>query len=307
MSFPLASIAVYSSVVFGVFSNTQRLLSQLRHGDPAHAPALTDVAVASMMAGFVSVGIGTPVDLVKIRLQMQTQPYSKANFNPKPTVPGFPVYRGPIHCFRTVLQKEGIAGIYRGMGAMLLRDVPGYCLYFIPYTFFCDWITPDGCISPNPSSVWLAGGVAGVISWGTATPMDVVKSRLQADGVYLNKYKGTLDCILQSYQNEGLKEGSSVSCPCRETAASSCSCLPIAESGHELACFVEGTEHMLKNNVSSSAVIARLNLTFQTQLDRKFCESLARGNQCQYKTKGNVKEFLNKILTTYQEINKSRA
>lgn len=45
----------------------------------------------------------------------------------------------------------------------------------------------------------------GVISWGTATPMDVVKSRLQADGVYLNKYKGILDCILQSYQNEGLK------------------------------------------------------------------------------------------------------
>lgn len=44
---------------------------------------------------------------------------------------------------------------------MLLRDVPGYCLYFIPYTFFCGWITPDGCISPNPSSIWLAGGVAG--------------------------------------------------------------------------------------------------------------------------------------------------
>lgn len=71
------------------------------------------------------------------------------------------MYQGPIHCFRTVLQKEGIAGIYRGMGAMLLRDVPGYCLYFIPYTFFCGWITPDGCISPNPASIWLAGGVAG--------------------------------------------------------------------------------------------------------------------------------------------------
>ncbi|XP_009320975.1 PREDICTED: solute carrier family 25 member 48 [Pygoscelis adeliae] len=205
MSFPLASIAVYSSVVFGVFSNTQRLLSQLRHGDSSHTPALADVALASMVAGFVSVGIGTPVDLVKIRLQMQMQPYIKANIKLKPTIPGFPVYRGPIHCFRTVLQKEGIAGIYRGAGAMLLRDVPGYCLYFTPYTFFCEWITSDGCISPNPSSIWLAGGVAGAISWGTATPMDVVKSRLQADGVYLNKYKGTLDCILQSYQNEGLK------------------------------------------------------------------------------------------------------
>ncbi|XP_030360707.1 solute carrier family 25 member 48 isoform X3 [Strigops habroptila] len=206
MSFPLASIAVYSSVVFGVFSNTQRLLSQLRHGDPDSTPVLADVALASMVAGFISVGIGTPVDLVKIRLQMQTQPYIQANMKVNPTVPGFPVYQGPIHCFRTVLQKEGIAGIYRGAGAMLLRDVPGYCLYFIPYTLFCGWITPDGCISPNPSSIWLAGGVAGAISWGTATPMDVVKSRLQADGVYLNKYKGTLDCILQSYQNEGLKK-----------------------------------------------------------------------------------------------------
>ncbi|KAM6196353.1 solute carrier family 25 member 48 isoform 1-T1 [Sarcoramphus papa] len=206
MSFPLASIAVYSSVVFGVFSNTQRLLSQLRHGDPSRTPALADVALASMVAGFVSVGIGSPVDLVKIRLQMQTQPYIKANIKLEPTVPGSPVYRGPIHCFRTVLQKEGIAGIYRGAGAMLLRDVPGYCLYFIPYTFFCGWITPDGNISPNPASIWLAGGVAGAISWGTATPMDVVKSRLQADGVYLNKYKGTLDCILQSYQHEGLKK-----------------------------------------------------------------------------------------------------
>ncbi|KAM6251769.1 solute carrier family 25 member 48 isoform 2-T2 [Porphyrio hochstetteri] len=205
MSFPLASIAVYSSVVFGVFSNTQRLLSQLRHGDPSHTPALADVALASMVSGFISVGIGTPVDLVKIRLQMQTEPYIDGNTKLRPKFPGFPVYRGPIHCFRTVLQEEGIAGIYRGVGATLLRDVPGYCLYFIPYTFFCSWTTPDGCISPNPSSIWLAGGIAGAISWGTATPMDVVKSRLQADGVYLNKYKGILDCILQSYQNEGLK------------------------------------------------------------------------------------------------------
>ncbi|KAM6299762.1 uncharacterized protein AAHN32_007251 [Aegotheles albertisi] len=52
----------------------------------------------------------------------------------------------------------------------------------------------------------------------------------------------------------------------------SCSCLPIAEPGHELACFVEGTEHMLKNNISSREIIIRLNRAFQIQLDRKLCE-----------------------------------
>nr|XP_005483659.1 solute carrier family 25 member 48 [Zonotrichia albicollis] len=205
MSFPLASIGIYSSVVFGVFSNTQRFLSQLRHGDPAAAPSLGDMTLASLVAGVISVGIGTPVELVKIRLQMQTQPYTKANIKQNSTAPGSSVYRGSIHCFRTILQKEGIPGIYRGNVAMLLRDVPGYCAYFVPYAMFCDWITPHGSIAPNPFAIWMAGGVAGAVSWAVCTPMDVVKSRLQADGVYSKQYKGTIDCILQSYQNEGLK------------------------------------------------------------------------------------------------------
>uniref|UniRef100_A0A8D0GX70 Solute carrier family 25 member 48 n=1 Tax=Sphenodon punctatus TaxID=8508 RepID=A0A8D0GX70_SPHPU len=202
MSFPLASIAVYSSVVFGVFSNTQRLIGQHRYGDSNHAPALSDLAVASMVAGIVSVGIGGPVDLVKIRLQMQTQPFIEGRN--QSFVPHI-AYRGPVHCVSTILRQEGLAGVYRGAGAIILRDVPGYCLYFIPYTFLCGWITPEGCLSPSPYSVWMAGGIAGAISWGTATPMDVVKSRLQADGVYLNKYKGIVDCIAQSYQSEGFK------------------------------------------------------------------------------------------------------
>ncbi|NXW31796.1 IL9 protein, partial [Phaetusa simplex] len=106
------------------------------------------------------------------------------------------------------------------------------------------------------------------------------------------------------YTNRLLEERS-LGCPCRETAGSSCSCLPIAEPGHELACFVEGTKHMQENNnLSSNPIIAWLNQIFQVQRDRNLCESLARGKQCQYKTKGNVKEFLNKILRTYQAISK---
>ncbi|XP_056358512.1 solute carrier family 25 member 48 isoform X2 [Oenanthe melanoleuca] len=230
MSFPLASIGVYSSVVFGVFSGTQRWLARRRHGDAPAAPALADVALASVVAGGVSVGIGTPVELVKIRLQMQTQPYAKEKVQLNSTAPGSPVYRGPIHCLRTILEKEGIAGIYRGNVAMLLRDIPGYCAYFIPYAMFCDWITPDGSLSPNAFTIWMAGGVAGAVSWAVSTPMDVVKSRLQADGVYSNQYKGTLDCMLQSYQNEGLK------C-CQEDKKVSCFPEPAQQCGvGELSC-----------------------------------------------------------------------
>ncbi|XP_008983457.3 solute carrier family 25 member 48 isoform X2 [Callithrix jacchus] len=210
MSFPLASIAVYNSVVFGVFSNTQRFLSQHRCQEPEASPprTLSDLLLASIVAGVVSVGVGGPVDLIKIRLQMQTQPFRDANLGLKSSAVALgeqPVYQGPVHCIATIVRNEGLVGLYRGASAMLLRDVPGYCLYFIPYVFLSEWITPEACAGPSPCAVWLAGGVAGAISWGTATPMDVVKSRLQADGVDLNKYKGVLDCITQSYQKEGLK------------------------------------------------------------------------------------------------------
>ncbi|KAM6224285.1 solute carrier family 25 member 48 [Rhynchocyon petersi] len=208
MSFPLASIAVYNAVVFGVFSNTQRFLSQHRCREFETSPprTLSDLLLASMVAGVVSVGLGGPVDLIKIRLQMQTQPFREAGLHLNPrAVREQRAYHGPVHCMATIVRNEGLAGLYRGASAMLLRDVPGYCFYFIPYVFLNEWITPEGSAGPSAYAVWLAGGMAGAISWGTATPMDVVKSRLQADGVYFSKYKGVLDCISQSYQKEGFK------------------------------------------------------------------------------------------------------
>ncbi|ROL47346.1 Solute carrier family 25 member 48 [Anabarilius grahami] len=174
---------------------------------------MLDLTVASMLTGLVSVGVGAPVDLVKIRLQLQTQPVLAENFNlaGNGSVPlrsmgiqSQSMYRGPLHCISTVLQNEGIQGLYRGAGAMILRDIPGYTLYFIPYTLFCNWLNPDGNGTPHPCCIWLAGGLAGSISWVTATPTDVVKSRLQADAMQQRKYKGIVHCIMQSYKTEGI-------------------------------------------------------------------------------------------------------
>lgn len=70
-------------------------------------------------------------------------------------------YRGPLHCISSILQTEGLPGLYRGAGAMILRDVPGYVLYFIPYTIFCNLLKPESSSHPHPCSIWLAGGLAG--------------------------------------------------------------------------------------------------------------------------------------------------
>ncbi|KAG7231654.1 hypothetical protein INR49_010758 [Caranx melampygus] len=218
MSFPLASITVYNSVVFGFFSNTQRLISKYRYGDGRHPCSMLDLTVASMLTGLVSVGLGAPVDLVKIRLQMQTQMVLAENLHlagsvsngtniplRSVSIPSHRLYRGPIHCISSILQTEGLQGLYRGAGAMILRDVPGYTLYFIPYTIFCNLLKPDATSSPHPCSIWLAGGLAGSISWVTATPADVVKSRMQADAQLQRKYRGIVHCIVHSYRTDGIQ------------------------------------------------------------------------------------------------------
>nr|XP_046152107.1 solute carrier family 25 member 48-like [Oncorhynchus gorbuscha] len=218
LSFPLASITVYNSVVFGFFNNTQRAISKFRHGDERQPCGMLDMTLASMLTGLMSVGLGAPVDLVKIRLQMQTLPCLAENLNlagttgnvngniavRSMTLQGQPTYRGPIHCISSILRTEGIWGLYRGAAAMVLRDVPGYTLYFIPYALFRRWLSSEGRSSPHPCSIWVSGGLAGSISWVTATPADVVKSRLQADALHARKYRGIVHCVVQSYKTEGI-------------------------------------------------------------------------------------------------------
>lgn len=62
--------------------------------------------------------VTAPIDLVKVRLQSQTRSVK---------------YRGPMHCVAVILREEGVRGLFRGMWALALRDVPCYGLYFLPY------------------------------------------------------------------------------------------------------------------------------------------------------------------------------
>lgn len=50
----------------------------------------------------------------------------------------------------------------------------------------------------------LAGGVAGMAGWTVGTPMDVIKARLQMDGVRGSKrYKGFVHCVMETVRAEG--------------------------------------------------------------------------------------------------------
>lgn len=97
-------------------------------------------------------------------------------------------------------------GLYQGLPITALRDIAGYPFYFGPYELMVAFFTPIGQCrhSVDAPRLILAGGLAGMISWAVVFPVDVVKSRLQADGANGNfRYSGIRDCVVKSYREGG--------------------------------------------------------------------------------------------------------
>ncbi|XP_046711957.1 solute carrier family 25 member 47-B isoform X2 [Silurus meridionalis] len=143
------------------------------------------------------VSVMSPADIVKVRLQCQTQLYQGSDLKSRPK------YHGPVHCLFTIAREEGMLGLYKGAGALALRDGPSFATYFLVYNTVCDWLSLEKNAQPEWKVVMLAGGIAGMCAWSVGTPMDVIKARLQTDGMGKKHYRGFLHCITKSIRTEG--------------------------------------------------------------------------------------------------------
>jgi solute carrier family 25 carnitine/acylcarnitine transporter 20/29 len=100
----------------------------------------------------------------------------------------------------SIVRREGPLGLYRGTRVTLLRDVPSSGVYFAAYELLnAELPRRTGC--SDTAATFVAGGAAGVLSWLSIYPLDVVKSRLQAQPGH---YSGLLDCLKRSVAEEGL-------------------------------------------------------------------------------------------------------
>lgn len=181
MGAPLASVPFQNAVTFQTYALFSRALSV----DKDVPPSYQRVSMAGFGAGFIQTSILTPVELIKIRLQLHSSTTTNVI--------------GPLALVRSIMATEGVRGLYRGLGITILRDAPAHALYFGSYEYTREWLHP-GCRKSGKESLFtmlMAGGIAGVASWISCYPLDVLKSRLQAQGApgSSNKYAGILDCL----------------------------------------------------------------------------------------------------------------
>ncbi|XP_038605230.1 solute carrier family 25 member 47 isoform X1 [Tachyglossus aculeatus] len=200
LSLPVCTVSLVSSVSFGTYRNCLSNLCRLKYGTADVKPAKVDVSLSGCAAGIVRVALTAPTEVAKIRLQTQKLPPATASAS----IAAQPKYRGPLHCLATVAREEGLAGLYKGSSALLFRDCHSFATYFLSYSMLCEWLTPKGQSRPDILGVLVSGGCAGVLAWAVATPMDVIKSRLQVDGLGQQKYRGLVHCVVASVREEGI-------------------------------------------------------------------------------------------------------
>ncbi|KAK1167264.1 mitochondrial glutamate carrier 1 isoform X1 [Acipenser oxyrinchus oxyrinchus] len=173
--------------------------------------------LAGCGAGSCQVIITTPMEMLKIQLQdagrlAAQKTVSAAGGSPPPQARAFSTSTSAAHrrpsatmLARELLKTKGISGLYRGIGATLVRDVPFSMIYF---PLFAN-LNRLGQRSPGETAPFyhsfLAGCGAGAVAAVAVTPLDVIKTRLQTlrKGVGEDTYRGTVDCARRIWQREG--------------------------------------------------------------------------------------------------------
>lgn len=174
------------AVLFGVYGNLKKLLPEKEY------PKLSTVA-SSILAGVCVSFIVTPVELIKIRCQVE----DKTNKSFLEAIRELLV-RGGGESSRL----RGIRAVYQGFCATLLRELPFNSVYFLMYYLGKEsYAHHFGSLSST--GYLLAGGLAGSCAWAVCYPTDVIKSIVQASPNPIR----IMDVVKKVRQEQGLHKG----------------------------------------------------------------------------------------------------
>lgn len=83
------------------------------------------------LAGVASGIVTCPLDVIKTKLQAQGSFRRQQALSG--TTPTAAIYRGLLGTGRTIFQQDGVRGLYRGLGPMLLGYLPTWAVYMSVY------------------------------------------------------------------------------------------------------------------------------------------------------------------------------
>lgn len=190
-----------------------------------HIPESNLITICGGLAGAASAIVSCPLDVIKTKLQAQ------GGFRVKGAEPGattIQAYRGVRGTARIIWTEEGLRGLYRGLGPLLLGYIPTWAVYLTVYNKTQSYFNSKTgerysrdskrCTNSKQDHKFLANFnaslAAGTCSTFVTNPIWVIKTRLMSQSSSRSKfyrrstpweYQGTIDAAIKMYKTEGFR------------------------------------------------------------------------------------------------------
>ncbi|KAH7325856.1 mitochondrial carrier domain-containing protein [Stachybotrys elegans] len=157
--------------------------STMHHAGPAtplqrwaaNAPDSQFHAIAGAIGGFTSGVVTCPLDVIKTKLQAQggLTPVDRGRHAGHPKI-----YNGLVGTARVIWRQEGIRGMYRGLGPIVLGYLPTWAVWFTVYNE-CKLHLGPHTQNTHLLNFW-SSIIAGASSTIVTNPIWVIKTRLMS-------------------------------------------------------------------------------------------------------------------------------
>ncbi|XP_005396031.1 PREDICTED: mitochondrial glutamate carrier 2 [Chinchilla lanigera] len=170
--------------------------------------------LAGCGAGMCQVVVTCPMEMLKIQLQdagrlaghpqgLAADPPSSRSYS----TGSASTHKRPSATLitRELLRTQGLAGLYKGLGATLLRDIPFSVIYFPLFANLNNLGVDELSGKASFAHSFVSGCAAGSVAAVAVTPLDVLKTRIQTlkKGLGEDSYSGTADCARKLWTQEG--------------------------------------------------------------------------------------------------------
>ncbi|KAI1608436.1 MC family mitochondrial carrier protein [Exophiala viscosa] len=176
---PILGYGALNSILFMTFNRSLKLMDPSIFDYTKLAGVdLGKIWVAGAIGGLASFVVSAPSELIKCRAQLVVDGQGSS-----------------YAVFKDIWKHGGLRGLYYGGTITSLRDAFGYGWYFWSYELSKRLLLsrqPDPFVSPTASDVLISGGIAGVITWVSIYPLDVIKTRLQTEPAWHPERQGLL-------------------------------------------------------------------------------------------------------------------
>lgn len=154
-----------------------------------------EVAVAGSVSGLITRALISPLDVIKIRFQLQIERLSRSDPNAK--------YHGILQAGRQILQEEGPTAFWKGHIPAQVLSIGYGAVQFLSFELLTELVHRASLYDARDFSVhFVCGGLSACAATLAVHPVDVLRTRFAAQGEP-RVYKTLQDAVVTMYRTEG--------------------------------------------------------------------------------------------------------